>query len=74
MPRISRPTVDANVIAIATLFFSLFDAPVTRCAQRLQFTKPERPFVALMWHDMIGISRGDNLTFLQTNCAKRVLL
>jgi hypothetical protein len=74
MPWISRPAVNAYVAAIATLFFFLFDAPVTQSAQGLQFTIPERPFVALMRHNMIGVSRGDNLPILQTNCAKRVQL
>jgi len=35
MPRVSRPTVYADVGAIASPFFFLFDAPVTGCAQRL---------------------------------------
>ena len=74
MPWISRPTVDAYVTAIAALLFLLLDAPVTRSAQGLEVTKPERPFVALMRHDMIGVSRGDNLSIPQTNCAKRVQL
>ena len=74
MPRVSRPTVYADVGAIASPFFFLFDAPVTQSAQGLQFTKPKRPFVALMWHDMISVSGGDNLPILQTNCAKRLQL
>jgi len=74
MPRVSRPTVYADVGAIATPFFFLFDAPVTQSAQGLQFTIPKRPFVALMRHDMIGVSRRDNLSLLQTNCTKRLSL
>jgi hypothetical protein len=64
MPWISRPTVDAYVTAITALLFFLFDAPVTRSAQGLEVTKPKRPFVALMRHDMISVSRGDNLSIL----------
>jgi hypothetical protein len=45
-----------NVTAIAELLFFLFDAPVTRSAQGLEVTIPKRPFVALMRHDMIGVS------------------
>jgi hypothetical protein len=37
-------------------------------------TSPKCLFVALMRHDMIGVSRGDNLSILQTNCAKRLPL
>ena len=64
MPWVSRPAVDAYVAAIATLLFPLLHAPVTRSAQRLQITIPKRSFVAIMRHDMIGISRGDNLSIL----------
>src|SRR5262249_7157390 len=74
MPWISGPTVGAYITAIAALLFLLLDTPVARSAQGLQVTIPKRPFIALVWHDMIGISRGDNLPILQTNCAKRVQL
>ena len=64
MPWVSRPAVDAYVTAIAALLFLLLDTPVARSAQGLQVTKPERPLIALMRHDMIGVSRGDNLPIL----------
>jgi len=39
MPRVSRPTVYADVGAIATPFFFLFDAPVSETLDRQHFAK-----------------------------------
>jgi hypothetical protein len=62
MARIERPTVEADRVVVAAMLEAFLAWLVAMRAQRLQLAIPELNRIVVMWLDVIGDTRSDDLT------------